>query len=129
MKYELKKVEDIYILTVDNLMMDYENHRLLKEIEGMIIEDSHKHFIISLEELAFINSVGLSFLIAVLTKSRNAGGETIIVNVNEKITQLLVMTKLHSIFTVCDSTEDGIKALRVSIPSSVISDKITQRVQ
>jgi anti-anti-sigma factor len=123
MKYELKKVEEIHILTVDNLMMDYENHRLLKEIEGMIIEDSHKYFIISLEELAFINSVGLSFLIAVLTKSRNAGGETIIVNVNEKITQLLVMTKLHSIFTVCDSTEDGIKSLQVSIPSSVISDK------
>lgn len=123
MKYELKKVEEIHILTVDNLMMDYENHRLLKKIEGMIIEDSHKYFIISLEELAFINSVGLSFLIAVLTKSRNAGGETIIVNVNEKITQLLVMTKLHSIFTVCDSTEDGIKSLQVSIPSSVISDK------
>ena len=76
----------------------------------------HKYFIISLEELAFINSVGLSFLIAVLTKSRNAGGETIIVNVNEKITQLLVMTKLHSIFTVCDSTEAGIKALQASMP-------------
>lgn len=120
MKYKFKEVEEIHILTVDSLMMDYENHRLLKEIEGMIIEDSHKYFIISLEELEFINSVGLSFLIAVLTKSRNAGGETIIVNVNEKITQLLVMTKLHSIFTVCDSTEDGIKTLQASMPSSVI---------
>ncbi|MGB0861341.1 MAG: STAS domain-containing protein [Saprospiraceae bacterium] len=116
MKYQLKKIEEIHILTVDNLMMDYENHRLLREIENMINEDSHKYFIISLEELAFINSVGLSFLIAVLTKSRNAGGETIIVNVNEKITQLLVMTKLHSIFTVCDSTEAGIKALQASMP-------------
>ena len=120
MKYEFKKTGEIYTLTVDNLMMDYENHRLLREVESMIIEDSHKYFIISLEKLAFINSVGLSFLIAVLTKSRNAGGETIIVNVNEKITQLLVMTKLHSIFTVCDSTEDGIKTLQASMPSNVI---------
>lgn len=110
MNYTFEQNQDIQVLTVDNLMMDYENHRLLREIETLI-EEGHQYFLINLEKLDYINSVGLSFLIAVLTKSRNVGGEMVITNVSSKITQLLMITKLKSIFTVCQSQEDGMKAL------------------
>ncbi len=59
-----------------------------------------------------MNSVGLSFLIAVLTKSRNAGGETVITNVSDKIRELLTVTKLQSIFTVCTNVEQGVEILK-----------------
>ena len=117
MKYTFQQDQTIQILTVDNLMLDYENSLLLKEVEILISEDS-KYFLINLEKLDFINSVGLSFLIAVLTKSRNAGGETVITNVSAKITQLLAITKLKSIFTVCENNVQGLTILKSQIPTS-----------
>ena len=38
-----------------------------------------------------MNSTGLNILINILTKSRNAGGETVIANIPEKVKQLMIM--------------------------------------
>jgi anti-sigma B factor antagonist len=95
---------------MNTLMYDYENRQLLREIESLI-KDGFHYFVIDLSQLKLMNSVGLSFLIAVLTKSRNAGGETIITSVSDKISQLLTITKLNSIFIVCDNLEEGLEAI------------------
>ncbi len=111
MNYEFIQKDEIQILKVDNLMLDYENRQLLRLVESKI-EDEFRYFIIDLSQLKFINSVGLSFLIAVLTKSRNMGGETIITSVSEKIAQLLAITKLKSIFIASSNLEEGIEAMQ-----------------
>ena len=110
MNYTFTNHEDILILRVDNLMLDYENTRLLREVEQHI-EGGYIQYIIDLSLLKMINSVGLSFLIAVLTKSRNQGGETIIANISPQINQILAITKLQSIFTVATSTEEAIEIM------------------
>jgi len=60
------------------------------------------NFIIDLDKLTYINSNGLNSLINILTKSRNAGGDTILCSVNEKISKLLLITKLNTLFTIAE---------------------------
>lgn len=110
MEYQLNQEDGVYVLSMNTLMYDYENRQLLREVESLI-QDGFHYFVIDLSQLNLMNSVGLSFLIAVLTKSRNAGGETIITSVSAKISQLLTITKLNSIFIVCDSCEEGVEAM------------------
>lgn len=117
MNYTFEERDQVQVLAVDNLLLDYENKLLLREVESLIEEEA-RYFVIDLAQLDYINSVGLSFLIAVLTKSRNAGGETVIVNVSSKIDALLTMTKLQSIFAVGKSVDEGIALIQApSTPS------------
>lgn len=112
MKYSIKPIDgNILVVEADTLLYGYENNKLLREIEGKI-EEGHNRFIISLANIDYINSLGLSLIISVLTKSRNTGGETIVCCVNSKIDQVLAMMKLKSIFTICDNLEVAIEAFK-----------------
>lgn len=83
---------------------------LLIDIEGFIA-GGEKKIILNLKNLNYINSSGLNVLIHVLTKTRKANGDTAICCVNKKITELLVITKLDSIFNVCDDEVDAQEVL------------------
>ena len=83
---------------------------LLQEIESAITHNENK-ILLNLEDLKYINSSGLSVLISILTKSRRSGGEVAIFNVNKKITELLVITKLSNVFNVSDSASEAIAIL------------------
>ncbi len=87
-----------------------QSEQLLKEIETGINQNENK-ILLNLEDLKYINSSGLSVLISILTKSRKSGGEVAIFNVNKKITELLVITKLNSVFNVRSSVDEAIAVL------------------
>ncbi len=83
---------------------------LLEEVEAYI-EKNQSKFLLNLADLKYLNSSGLNVVINILTKARKAGGDVAICNVNKKITELLVITKLNSVFNVCDSVTEGIAIL------------------
>jgi anti-sigma B factor antagonist len=84
---------------------------LLEEIDAQI-EKNETKILLNLTELKYLNSSGLNIFINILTKARKSGGDVAICNVNKKITELLVITKLNSVFNVCDSIEKGIAILK-----------------
>ena len=51
-----------------------------------------------LGEVEWMNSSGLGLLISSLTTTRNSGGEMKLARATDKITSLLVITKLNSVF-------------------------------
>jgi anti-sigma B factor antagonist len=46
-------------------------------------------------------------MIGILTKARNAGGEVVITGLSPKIKQLLVITKLNSVFKITESIKEA----------------------
>lgn len=83
---------------------------LLDEIETAV-EKNETKILLDLAALKYLNSSGLNVIINILTKARKSGGDVAICNVNKKITELLVITKLNSVFNVCDSVDKGITIL------------------
>jgi len=83
---------------------------LLEEIETGISKNENK-ILLNLVDLKYLNSSGLNVIINILTKARKAGGDVAICNVNKKITELLIITKLNSVFNVCNTVEDAIEIL------------------
>jgi anti-sigma B factor antagonist len=68
-------------------------------------------WIIDLEKLIYMNSSGLNTLIQLLTKARVAGGEAVLYNMNKKINELILITKLHTLFKVAGSKSEAIEIL------------------
>lgn len=74
------------------------------------MEDGYINFVIDLTELKHINSSGLGVLITLLTKARKKEGELVLVNPSDHIRNLMLITKLTSIFTIYDDLDTAIEA-------------------
>lgn len=75
------------------------------------VEEGRLKFIFDLTELRYMNSSGLNVLINLLTKIRNNSGEVVICNVNKKIRELLIITKLSTMFNIVDSGKQAVEQL------------------
>lgn len=73
--------------------------------------DSHTeqqpNIILNLKNIKILNSLGINTLIKIFTKSRNSGGDMYIVNISEKINQLLLLTKLNTVLNIATSIQDA----------------------
>ncbi|HEY6161863.1 MAG TPA: STAS domain-containing protein [Bacteroidia bacterium] len=84
---------------------------LIAEVDKCI-EGSKCKFVFELEKLKYVNSSGLGILIMLLTRARKNGGEIVICCVNQKVKELLVITKLNTVFTVTKSVESAVAKLK-----------------
>ena len=99
--------EGLIIFDLEGKILSVDDSELLtKEIEENI-EKKNIHVILNLEKLDYINSTGLNFIISSFTKIRNAGGELVICSVSQKVEDLLVITKLNTIFTSFKTLEEA----------------------
>jgi anti-sigma B factor antagonist len=83
---------------------------LLDEVDTVIKNNENK-ILLNLADLKYLNSSGLNVIINILTRARKSGGDVAICNVNKKITELLVITKLNNVFNVCESVDEAIAIL------------------
>jgi anti-sigma B factor antagonist len=83
---------------------------LMADINNLIREKNLK-YVFDLGGLKYMNSSGLNTLINLLSLARKEGGEVVIANVSRKVNELLVITKLNTLFTVSDTVENAIGKL------------------
>ena len=115
MKYDIKKIADdahIYAITVDKLISEYDYYDLKNEAFELIEAFEEVSFVVDLEALSYLNSSGLNLLIQLLTKTRNSKGETVIINVSNQIDNLLIVTKIKSLFLTFSTKEEAVGYLK-----------------
>ena len=83
---------------------------LLKKVDELVASGKTK-IAINLAELKYMNSSGLNTMIQLLTKARKDGGEVVICNMNKKINELLLITKLNTLFKVVETEAEAITLL------------------
>lgn len=91
---------------IGRLMSSEDNEAISNEIDTKINE-GYSLFILDLEKLEYMNSSGLNVFVSILTKARNKGGDAVIYGVSDKINQLLIITKLNSVFTVAETEKEA----------------------
>src|SRR5437899_4802817 len=81
---------------------------LLNDVQELINKGT-TGFVISMENFRYLNSNGLNVLVNILTKSRKSGGDTTICCINDKIKELLIITKLNTVFTITEDLPSAVK--------------------
>lgn len=102
----------ISILTLSGNLLGEKDSAPIMEAMATSMENKSKHFVMDLKEMKYINSTGLSVLLTILTKSRNAGGEMVLVNLPEQLSDLLKITKLSEVFPQANSVEEAITVFK-----------------
>jgi anti-sigma B factor antagonist len=110
--YTIRKDLNVIIIALSGELIDRNQaNGLVEEIDGLL-ENGEMKYVFDLSELKYINSSGLNVLIQVLTKARRSGGEAIVASVSKKVNELLIITKLNTVFIVTDTVEKAISKLK-----------------
>jgi anti-sigma B factor antagonist len=109
--YKITEENKIQILFLSGELIDkHQATDLITSVNELLDAGNHK-FIIDLSELKYMNSSGLNVLIQLLTKTRTNGGDSVICNVSKKVNDLLIITKLNTLFKVAENKEAAMKML------------------
>lgn len=111
LEYKIDAEKDYQILSLTGELIDKNQAiDLIKSVEGLLDAGKTK-WVIDLTDLKYMNSSGLNVLIQLLSKTRTRGGESVICHVSKKVNDLLIITKLNTLFKITDSKEDAFKLL------------------
>jgi len=99
--------ERFIVFNLDGKILSKDDSKSITEEIDENIELGNINIILHLDQLDYINSTGLNFIISSFTKMRNAGGELVICAVSQKVSDLLVITKLNTIFTSFETLEEA----------------------
>jgi anti-sigma B factor antagonist len=109
--YKITEKNGIQILVLSGELIDKNQAiDLIKSVDELLAAEKNK-FVIDLSTLKYMNSSGLNVLIQLLTKTRTSGGDSVICNVSKKVNELLIITKLNTLFKVADTQEAACKLL------------------
>lgn len=110
-EYQSEKKGDVVLLTLTGELIDRNQATALLNETDELREAGTVKFALELSGLKYINSSGLNVLITLLTRARKTGGDVVIANLSKKVEELLLVTKLNTVFTVTDSVEQAIAKL------------------
>jgi anti-sigma B factor antagonist len=111
--FEIKEHKKYIDIKLKGELIDKTQAQALLEKIDEYIENNIPNFILDLNDLKYLNSSGLNVLIQIFTKARNNNGEAILYHLNKKINELILITKLHTIFKITDSQKEAIKLLNI----------------
>jgi anti-sigma B factor antagonist len=76
----------------------------------VIAAQSGARLLLNMKEVDYVDSTGLGALVVCSTRIRSASGVAKLLNVNRRNIELIVMTKIDSIFEVFDDETDAINS-------------------
>lgn len=89
------------------LMDQQQADRLMTTLEDELA-DGTSTIVLDMGDLQYMNSTGLNILINVLTRTRNAGGDTLLAAVSHSVRQLFIVTKLDTVFIITPTVAEAV---------------------
>jgi anti-sigma B factor antagonist len=110
-RYTTEDKEDYIVFAITGSLMEKSQARVfLDEVEELLLRDVNR-FVVDMSGITYLNSSGLNVLINLLAKARRSGGEVVICSVPQKIKELLLITKLNTVFIVTESVDEGVEKI------------------
>ena len=105
-----RKVGDVMVVDVSGRMMATEHPGRLKDKITSLLFQGEKKIVINLADVNYVDSSGLGEMVACHGSATKAGAELKMANAGRKITDLLVMTRLVTVFDTHDSEDAAVKS-------------------
>jgi anti-sigma B factor antagonist len=105
-----REVSHVTILDVHGrIVLGDEIGQLRAAVRGLVA-DGKKKIILNLAEVDYIDSSGVGELVGSFTTVRNAGGELKLLNLTQKVHDVLHVTKLYTVFDIKDDEFQAVKS-------------------
>jgi len=101
--------EGIAILALKGRLTVGEASSIREKVNELLAKD-RKNVIFDLGQVDYIDSTGLGSMVICYTTIKKAGGALKLLNLNKRNIELLLLTKLHTIFEVFSDEQDAVNS-------------------
>ena len=114
MQIEERMVGDVVLLDLKGKITLGEGDELLKDKVNSVVNQGHKKIVLNLADVPYIDSAGLGEVVRTYTTVSRQGGSLKLLNLTKRITDLLSITKLLTVFETFDSENEAVRSFSAS---------------
>jgi len=109
-KIHTREVEGVTIVDIAGRITLGEEIGSLRSTVHDLVSQGKKRIVLNLAEVTHIDSSGVGELVGSYATIRNQGGELKLTNLTKKISDLLQVTKLYTVFDIKDNEFTAVKS-------------------
>jgi len=114
LKISRREVRGVVVLDLNGpIALGQGNIDLHRELRSLIEQDQ-KRVLLNLAKVSYIDSSGLGELVAGFASIEKNGGEMKMVNLTDRVSELMMITKLLTVFDVFDDEQSAIESFPTS---------------
>jgi anti-sigma B factor antagonist len=110
MQIEERVVGNVTILDLKGKITLGEGDETLKDKINSLLHQDRKKLLLNLADVPYIDSAGLGEVVRTYTTVSRQGGQLKLVNLTKRITDLLSITKLLTVFETFDVEQDALNS-------------------
>ena len=111
MSISVKDQNGVVIISLVGKIMGGPEAGQINDQINALIDQNKKKIVIDLKEVEWMNSSGLGILIGAITTLKNNDGQLVLINVSDRIENLLKITKLINVFSIKPDLESALAYL------------------
>ena len=110
MEIQERTLQDVVVLDLKGKLTIGEGDELLKERISNLVQQGHRKLLLNLEGVPYVDSAGLGEIVRTYTTVSRQGGKLKLVNLTKRITDLLAITKLLTVFETYESEDEAVRS-------------------
>jgi anti-sigma B factor antagonist len=110
MQIEERVVDDVTILDLKGKITLGDGDEVLRDRINSLALQNRLRVILNLEDVPYIDSAGLGVIVRTYTTISRQGGQLKLVNLTKRITDLLSITKLLTVFETFDTEAEALQS-------------------
>jgi anti-sigma B factor antagonist len=110
MQIEERVVDGVTILDLKGKVTLGEGDEVLKEKINALLAQNKRRILLNLGDVPYVDSAGLGEIVRTYTTVSRQGGQLKLVNLTKRITDLLSITKLLTVFETFESEAEALKS-------------------
>jgi anti-sigma B factor antagonist len=114
MQIEERAVGDVVVLDLKGRVTLGDGDQLLKDKVNSLVNQGRQRLVLNLAGVPYIDSAGLGEIVGSYTTVSRQGGSLKLLNLTKKITDLLAITKLLTVFETFDSEDEAVRSFSAS---------------
>ena len=114
MQIEERTIGDVVVLDLKGKVTLGQGDELLKDKVNSLVNQGHKKIVLNLAGVPYIDSAGLGEVVRTYTTVSRQGGSLKLLNLTKRITDLLSITKLLTVFETYENENDAVRSFAAS---------------
>ena len=115
-----RQVAGVTIVDISGRIVLGEESGALRELVCDLLSKGHKKILFNLADVNYIDSSGLGCLVGAFTSLRRQQGELKLLNLTNKVHDLMQITKLYTVFDIMDDEAVAVKSFGQSTAATAV---------
>jgi len=100
LKASSRQVGEVTVIDLDGRITLSDGSAMVRDLIRENLNKGQKKLVLNLAAISYLDSTGLGELVSGYRFVKSAGGELKLLNLNKKVTDLLQVTKLYTVFDI-----------------------------